>query len=328
MVESPTATAYFKTGAVSDEANEPLILADEKASTKEPELLLVKARPITAKFRTTIQHLRARAGPFSRFRGLQVVLIYGLLHTTLTTVLVGLIPVDNLVVPYLSAVISAVLLARLPLTWTHVVISEPSDKKWYRRRPGFKSWVHIAPATAIWATAEQLTVALPHVLFQAFGLDFVAQHPGAIGKIDEASRNMIVGQSFAVFAVAVGTALLILIPATVTLRRVQASLLPEDDEAIVPFDRTFGGKVVPEIVGGSGKLGIIDAWRSFEWAARFRVVKVYVKVFTMQTGLTLLFAGVLFAELQLIMGEELQKMIMVQASQNGEILYEIRPVDN
>ena len=33
------------------------------------------------------------------------------------------------------------------------------------------------------------------------------------------------------------------IPATVTMVRVAASMLPEEDETIVSFDRTFGGKV-------------------------------------------------------------------------------------
>ena len=39
-------------------------------------------------------------------------------------------------------------------------------------------------------------------------------------------------------------------------------MLPDEDEAIVPFDRSFGGKVVPAILGGSGKLSIRDAWKT------------------------------------------------------------------
>jgi hypothetical protein len=40
-------------------------------------------------------------------------------------------------------------------------------------------------------------------------------------------------------------------PADVTLTRVQASLLPDIEETIVPFDQTFCEKVVPEVIGGS-----------------------------------------------------------------------------
>ncbi len=331
MIETPTATAYLKTEAIieSDDPDAPLIANDEKATPKEPELLVVKAQPITAKFRTTIQHLRARAGYFSRFRGLQVELVYLFLRVWIASTVIELLPHGGPTVPYLSAVFTAVLLARLPLTWTHVVISNPTNKWWFRRIPSFKRWMQIVPATALWATAEQLTIALPTVLYRTFDLARWMQNPKGIGEIDEASRIMIVMQSFAVVAVAVGTAVLILIPATVTLRRVQACLLPEEDEAIIPFDRTFGGKVIPEIVGGSGKLGIIEAWRSFEWAARIRLVKVYGKMFAMQAAVTVLFAGVCLAELQLIMGDELQKMIMLaQAGQSGELPHDVDAGNN
>lgn len=255
-------------------------------------------------------------------------LVYALLHSLVTNALISIMPAVDMTIPYLSAVLSAVLLARLTLTWTHVVISEPSDKRWFRRIPGLKAWLSIIPATALWATAEQLTVALPTVLFDAFGLARWSQTPGSIGDVDEATRKTIVMQYVAVFAVAIGTAVLILVPATVTLKRVQASLLPEEDESIVPFDRTFDGKVVPEIVGGTGKLSIMDAWKTFEWAARIRLLKVYLKTFAMQVALTALFAGVIFAELQLIMGDQLQKMIKAaHASQNGEAFHEIEVVN-
>jgi len=301
---------------------------DEKATLQESELLVVKSQPITSHLRTTIQYLRARAGFFSRFRGWGVALVYGILHSLLTNALTSILPAVDSSIPYLSAVLSAVLLARLQLTWTHVVISEPSTKSWFRRRPDLKSWVKIIPATALWATAEQLTVALPTVLHDIFGLARWSQDPSAIGDADEATRKMIVMQSFAVFAVAIGTAVLVLVPATATLRRVQASLLPDEDEAIVPFDRTFDGNVVPEIVGGTGKLGVVDAWRSFEWAARVRLLKVYVKTFAMEVAVTALFVGIMFAEVHLIMGDELQKLMKAaQASQNGEAFYEIEGIN-
>ena len=330
-IEDTTTTAYVKTEPVADEddPDAPLIANDEKATLKVSELLVVKSQPITARLRTTIQHLRARAGFFSRFRGLEVVLVYGLLHNLLTDAFIGVLPAVDRTVPCVSAVLSAMLLARLPMTWTHVVISEPSDKRWFRRIPGFKSWLQILPATALWATAEQLTVALPNFLYAFFGLARWSEDPASFGEVDEATRKIVVMQSFAVCAVAIGTAVLILIPATVTLKRVQASLLPEEDEAIVPFDRTFGGKVVPEIVGGTGKLGLMDAWKTFDWAARIRLLKVYVKTFAMQVALTTLFAGVIFAELYLIMGDELQKMMKAaQSGQTGGALYEIEVIDN
>ena len=86
---------------------------------------------------------------------------------------------------------------------------------------------------------------------------------------------------------------------------------------------------MPEVVGGTGKLEIMEAWRSFDWAARIRLIKVYVKTFAMQVALTALFAGVILGELQLIMGDELQKMIKAaRAGQNGDAFYQIEVVNN
>ncbi|RJE16779.1 hypothetical protein PHISCL_10884, partial [Aspergillus sclerotialis] len=56
------------------------------------------------------------------------------------------------------------------------------------------------------------------------------------------------GQGILGFSLMVALFVLLQIPATVTLVRVAASMLPEEDETIVPFDRTFGGKTTPAII--------------------------------------------------------------------------------
>jgi hypothetical protein len=66
---------------------------------------------------------------------------------------------------------------------------------------------------------------------------------------------------------------LLQMPAEVIFIRVAASMLPSDDEVIIPFDRSFGGRVTPEAVGGSGKIGNLDAWRSFHRDSRARFIK-------------------------------------------------------
>ena len=84
-------------------------------------------------------------------------------------------------------------------------------------------------------------------------------------------------------------------------------MLPDEDESIVPFDRSFGGKVEPEDVGGSGCVGMLDAWKTFDWAARIRLIKLYAKVFALQITTMFLFLGVLVGELKLVMGDDLNK---------------------
>ncbi len=303
MIETPTAVAYLKTETVRDDgdADAPLLTEHEKQTTKEAEVLLVKTQPITASFRTTIQHLRARAGFFSRFRGVKVAAVITFLHVAFTLLLTGLFSV-----PFLGEFLSCIILAPLSLTWNHVIISEPSAREWYRRIPGVKSLRKILPATAIFAAAQQLTTVLPAILAQIFGLPLYLEDPTVMAQVDEAGRKAIVRQVVIVSAVYVATSILILVPASVTLSRVQASLLPEQDEAIVPFDRTFGGKVVPEAVGGSGVLGVVDAWRTFDWAARIRLMKVYIKVTMMSFAITMLFGAAIYDELSLIMGDILE----------------------
>ena len=111
-------------------------------------------------------------------------------------------------------------------------------------------------------------------------------------------------QSWLVLFVSFGLIILVVLPAQVTLVRVQASVLPEEDEAIVPFDRSFGGKVVPESEGGKGVVGMLDAWRSFEWSSRLRLVGLYVKIIAIEMATTLAFVLLVIGELRMIVGKE------------------------
>ena len=87
------------------------------------------------------------------------------------------------------------------------------------------------------------------------------------------------------------------------MTRVQASLLPEEEETIIPFDRSFGGKVEPKIVGGTGAVSMVDAWKSFDIATCIRLVKLYVKIFVIEIATTVLFTMVGVAELKLILAK-------------------------
>jgi hypothetical protein len=92
-------------------------------------------------------------------------------------------------------------------------------------------------------------------------------------------------------------AFIISIPARVIFIRVAASMLPEEDETIVPFDRSFGGKVHPQIVGGSGHIGLLDAWTTFDWAARVRFAKVLGKTIAIELALGLLLGILVFVQI-------------------------------
>ncbi|KAI9808352.1 MAG: hypothetical protein M1827_007501 [Pycnora praestabilis] len=324
MIENSTTLSYVKAEPTSNlnEPDTPLLTEEgktsEKAAVVEPELLLVNTAPITSRLCTAIHHLRTHAGPLSRFRGLSLWLVYHFIAVQLHHLLV---PVGSFFLwRYIAAIFVTVLMSRWSLAWTHIVISQPSSQPWFRRIAGHKTWLKIAPATAVWAFAEQLTIALPRELTKAFGLHRFLEDPSYIGEIDEETRKMVVCQCFAVVAVGVLTAVLVLIPASVTLTRVQASLLSDSEETIIPFDRSFGGKVDPEILGGSGKLGMLDAWRSFDWSARIRLMKLYGKIGIMQVTVAVLWFAITAMELKYIMGDNLVKMVAISQAQATEEL--------
>ena len=317
MIETPTSVAIIRTEvADSEDPDAPLVTLEEKSSEKaslaEPELLLIKSQPITAKFRTTIRHLRSRAGRLSRFRGAKTAIAFHLMHSALTNLVIFGLGGQRILEP-LAAIVVAIALCRINMTWTHVVISENSTKPWWRRYPSYQSGRKTVPAIALWAAAQQLTILMPAMLFETFNLARYVEDPARWGQLHEEGRICVLKQFFFVGLVAIATAILILIPATVTLKRVQASQLPEEDEGIVPFDRTFGGRVVPESAGGSGVLGVFEAWKSFDWAARIRLVKIYAKTIAIQIAVSVLFLGIVYGEMRLIMGDTLDRMIAAYA---------------
>lgn len=111
------------------------------------------------------------------------------------------------------------------------------------------------------------------------------------------------GQAFFAFVLFLGLFVGIQIPALVTMVRVAASMLPEEDETIIEFDRTFQGRTTPEIVGGQGKIGIVEAWKSYPRNSRVRLLKLMAKVAAISASVWLLFVMVLVAETHLLLGE-------------------------
>ncbi|KAA8649599.1 hypothetical protein EYZ11_005953 [Aspergillus tanneri] len=258
--------------------------ASDPTAPADPELLVVEAKPITSKLRTTIRHLRARGGFWSRFRGFAIFLVYTQAQGLLSTMMP--VSIYNFVGQFLVRLVVGTLLANLQLAWVHIVISEPSPKRFYRRIPGYKSWVKIAPVFVF----EQAIVAgafiLPFLVATRFGLvDLMYETPETDG-LSFANFSRLAGA----FTVPSLCSFLASIPARAIFIRVAASMLPEEDEAIVPFDRSFGGKVVPAILGGSGKLSISDAWKTFDCSARARYFKAVGKAFALEVAIVVFFS--------------------------------------
>ena len=312
MIETPTAAAYT-TASESDNADvDAPLLSEEQKSEKqkmqalEADLFLVKQTPVTAKLRTAVKHLTAVAGPFARFRGLQIAILYSFAQAFIVNVFAG--PPGTIFRPLVS-VLTSIVLCRLQMTWTHTVISMPSEKSWWRRFPSYKAAKNIILPTAVWAIARQVCIYIPAVLFSVVFNTF--KRPEMHGGNPQDVQKVALVQMLGVSAVCIAAVVLILVPAEVTLKRVQASMLPEEDEAIVPFDRTFAGKVTPTVLGGTGAVSMLEAWKSFDKASRIRLLKLYMKLFAIQTATTVMFFMIFVAELRLILGGDFEKMVNV-----------------
>jgi tetrahydromethanopterin S-methyltransferase subunit F len=262
---------------------------DEDAELATP----TPPKPITSKLRTTVKHLRSRAGFWSRFRGMSMFLAYSGLRGFLS----AWMPVSTTSFGYQFFVQSfvSVALANWQMAWVHIIISEPSPKRFYQRIPSWRDWIKIAPAAALENVLSCAAFFLPMSVASFFGWFNVAGNDNDVPSMVTFYRFMGASVIPAILA------MLLSIPARVIFIRVAASMLPEEDETIVPFDRSFGGKVSPAITGGSGKIGLMDAWTTFDWSARVRFAKVIGKTFAIEVAVGVLAALVLGGQLILIM---------------------------
>ncbi|CAG8284525.1 unnamed protein product [Penicillium salamii] len=255
-----------------------------KPNDEEAELAVPNAQPITNKLRTTVKHLRARAGFWSRFRGAGMFLAY----TGMNGFLFALVPVNetSFVYQFIIQSFVGVALATWQMAWVHIVITEPSPKRFWQRIPSYKTWIKIAPAAALENVLISAAFFLPMALAKLFGwLEPTAS--------DDVPPMIALYRFMGATIIPAILSFMISMPARVIFIRVAASMLPEEDETIVPFDRSFGGKVSPAITGGSGKIGLMDAWTTFDWAARVRFAKVIGKTFAIQVALVVLASLVL-----------------------------------
>ncbi|KAK5467083.1 hypothetical protein LTS15_000053 [Exophiala xenobiotica] len=308
MIESPETEAYVPVDTI--EPTTPPAYSETAApkptdDEEDGEVLLIRNKPITASIRGSMLHLRARAGYWSRFRGLSMFIVWNIASGILVSMTGALL--GNRLGIALAAIVAETVLATWHMTWVHIVIAEPSEKRWYQRIPSFRTWPKIAPAVALWATSNQIVAIMPMLVCGSFGSLKHMHNP----EYNPGRKDLyaVGAQGFMGMFLTVLLFVLLQIPASVTLVRVAASMLPEEDETIVPFDRTFGGKTTPTILGGQGKIGLVEAWRSFAWASRVRLLKLMVKVALIVMAFWLLCTVLLVAEAHILFGDKLGEMM-------------------
>ncbi|KAK0266424.1 hypothetical protein B0A54_04917 [Friedmanniomyces endolithicus] len=323
MIESPSSTAIIepKASPYADDAPPAYADAEKESfipSEAEPdvEVTVIAHKPITSKVVTTMGHLQRIGGFRARWRGLGLSILYHGLHGTFSNLLAGVMGF-GLVGHFISYIVVSLGLARIHMVWTHSMIAYPSTKSFWRRIVPRKQCKAILLPSLVFAVAQQATIGLPLMVALAMGLPEIKhEHVMATAQHENCGKMVLLALRFlAVPATAIFVVLAVLLPASMTLTRIEATLLPEDEQTIVPFDREA---IVGELdlsVRGSSKALFVQAWRSIDRSARLRVVKMYAKMVLAQFTIVVIGLHLAMAELYVIGGERLAVLIKSGAAQ-------------
>ncbi|KAE8321602.1 hypothetical protein BDV39DRAFT_197484 [Aspergillus sergii] len=237
----------------------------EEGSPSQP------SNTVTNSLRTTVNHLRTHVGNSFYLRGFALVLIHDIARDT---ILPGLLPINGNS-PFkrdIRSLISVALLANLQVLWVHLVITKPSPKFLFQQLPSLNCWLRVIPITLLEFILRRLGA--PITLF----VELYVIH--AVGMIDidqDPDSSLAAGHVYALAALAPKLVeFWLALPARVIFVRIAASMVPDDDELIIPLD--------PRLKGGA-PVGMFDAWRRDPWA---RACKIQTRGFIAGTAIFLL----------------------------------------
>jgi hypothetical protein len=199
------------------------------------------------------------------------------------------IPIHFSIRLFLGQFVARMLFATWQMAWVHLVIADKSPRRSYRRMLGLQHWSRIAPAAALYNVLMCASFSLPLAAGSLVGWTVTSVFATrGFKELLDALISILPGMFF----------LLVSIPARAIYIRVAASMLPEEDDPIVPFDRLFDGKTNLNMAGGGDKLGLKDAWVTFERSARSRYFRTILKALAIEVALgvvgTILVMGEVF----------------------------------
>ena len=174
--------------------------------------------------------------------------------------------------------------------WTHYTITKPSNKRVFDHFPkGGDVLIELWPMTALWAVADHLCLSGPLALSRSFGLKQYAFDAESWNTLSASEMRLILTKFAVVFALYATLVATVSIPMTMITRRVHASMLSDEDLAIVPFHRHFGPQdgTSPRPHNTFDErakirkpgLTFSQAWATITWAAYWQAVKIYAQYF-------------------------------------------------
>lgn len=247
---------------------------------------------VSSSIRCTLRHLQTEAGDFSALRGIGTQWMLQFLSTLVNLAIGYVLPTKLIHAPrilsILGTVLTALLLAQADTAWLHITISKPRLKFWFRRLPlTFLTMIKI-----LWIPTITLVLAQE---FVDWAPSMLLSSKSAQGGPGQGQRGMIHVTDGPVVRIGMFKFLwsllasqlrslvrpilktIIAMPIEAVYRRMQASVLPDEDDPIVPIDRSFSGSPNSGILYQQKPLDFLSACRSIDRPTIVRLALLYVK---------------------------------------------------
>ncbi|KAK9385255.1 hypothetical protein V1515DRAFT_574891 [Lipomyces mesembrius] len=240
---------------------------------------------VTSSIRRTLAYLRHEAGPWGPFRGMSAYIVMSIVSGLYTTFVVSLWGSIFQLFLYL---IFFLCLAPLSLVLTHIIITVPTQRTWFGRLRStpFSLSKLTLPAIGTEYIVRQMTYIFPNLLIGA-ALPYLAHSSG---------WTKVFGTFVFVFGIVLFLLLFVFLslPATVIRIRVQAALLPEEEEPIIPFySKAFGTVTTMR----DAMFSLVNTLKTFNYSDSMRLFKLILKFYVIALAMSTVFVFLFTLEL-------------------------------
>lgn len=190
-----------------------------------------------------------------------------------------------------SSIVLATLFGPGFAVWTHYAMTNNAQKRIRDHFPkGRNPVIELWEITACWAVSEQLAMSGPLALSRAFDLKKYAFDVESWNTLDESGQKRKIVEFCSVFILYLLLVAAVSVPATIVARRVYASMLSDEDLAIVPFhsgDRTRLKPYDDRATFRRPGLTVAEAFSTITWSDYLQVLLIYMQYFAINQFLQL-----------------------------------------
>ncbi|KAG9521853.1 hypothetical protein KCU93_g7250, partial [Aureobasidium melanogenum] len=304
------------------------LLEEDKYKDKKRSSSPTKSAYITSSIRATVRHLNAEVGDLSMFRGIGstsvavLVMMPVYLLSEFVSHRLPLLKKSNRIAEAFSHQVVELIGCQISAAILHVCISKPRYKFWFRRMP--MTWFKVVRTAWLAVLVNGLS---GDIIDAAFYYLTPASKPkvksdttitvgaNTTNKLFQLGDGPIVKISVAIILWACIKAILrsqikplirlvLERPFKAVETRVFASMLPDDEDPVIPMDRSFNGR--PQSGGilqqQTQPLSFMEAARTIDKKTFIRLVKLQFKLHIIQELAQWAFWTLIFAEIVFFVG--------------------------